>query len=178
MTGVLAHLDASDRRICWRLASWHQPRWFHGWMVCSTRLGDGWLWIAAGVALSWGLPASGRLLAALALSAAAANGIQVLLKGRVRRARPALRPHDRFIAGVAERFAFGEFSFPSGHAMNAFALATTLSVGVPAAAPLLAVLAVSIAASRVVLGFHFVLDVGAGAVLGVVVGAACALAIL
>jgi undecaprenyl-diphosphatase len=54
--------------------------------------------------------------------------------------------------------------------MNAFALATVLGLALPWAAPVLAVVAVSVAASRVVVGVHFLSDVVAGSLLGALIG--------
>jgi undecaprenyl-diphosphatase len=65
-------------------------------------------------------------------------------------------------------------SFPSGHTSTAVAGAIVLSVLVPRAAPLFAVLAAGVAYSRLYVGAHFPLDVVGGAV----VGAATALLLL
>jgi len=92
--------------------------------------------------------------------------------------RPAERPANCFFAGVAERWSFDEFSFPSGHALNAFALAVTVGLAVPALSPLLFFLAASIAASRLVLGVHFLTDVVAGSLIGAVLGAAAFVLVL
>ena len=65
-------------------------------------------------------------------------------------------------------------SFPSGHAATAFAAAVAVGLVHPRLRrPLLAAAAV-VALSRVYLGVHYVLDVLAGAVLGVAVGIAAA----
>jgi undecaprenyl-diphosphatase len=82
---------------------------------------------------------------------------QVVLKRGVRRRRP---------IEYACRFAFDEFSFPSGHSLNAFALGTVLALAFPMAAALVMFLAASIALSRVALGYHFIGDVLAGTTLG------------
>ena len=60
-------------------------------------------------------------------------------------------------------------SFPSSPAANAFALAWVLSARWKRGWPLFAALALLVAASRVYLNRHFVSDVVAGALLGVVV---------
>ena len=54
---------------------------------------------------------------------------------------------------------------------NAFAAGTVLALGSPALAPIAFVVAASVAASRVFLGFHFLTDVLAGAALGFFIGA-------
>jgi undecaprenyl-diphosphatase len=75
-------------------------------------------------------------------------------------------------------FAADRFSFPSGHALNAFAIGSVIALAFPlAAVPVLAV-AASVAASRVVLGLHWLSDVLAGALVGLVIGTSVWLAFL
>jgi len=57
-------------------------------------------------------------------------------------------------------------------------LATTMGLAVPALWPLLLFLAVSIAASRVVLGVHFLTDALAGSLLGALAGATAFVTVL
>ncbi len=174
MNAMLAYLDARDQRIRGRMSGWRPPRWFRLWMIWASRLGDGWLWVGVGALLAAGGTATARLLAAAALAAATANASIVALKGRVKRARPGSQPGNTLFAmgGDGGRFEFDAFSFPSGHALNAFALAAVVGPAFPPAWPVLGVVAASIAASRVVLGVHFLSDVLAGAVLGTFVGGA------
>jgi undecaprenyl-diphosphatase len=63
-----------------------------------------------------------------------------------------------------------QFSFPSGHAMSAFAIAVPLSMFYPQLQIALLALSLSIAASRVLLGMHFVSDVVAGSIVGAALG--------
>lgn len=63
-------------------------------------------------------------------------------------------------------------SFPSGHAATAFAGALVLSRLLPAGQVLWWTLAVVIAFSRVYLGVHYLLDVSAGALIGLICGVA------
>ena len=175
MNAVLAYVHDSDLRLSGRLRGWRPPRWFRVCMVCATRLGDGWLWIAVAAALAAGGGPHTRALAAGALAAGVASTLLVVLKRRFRRQRPCelaahplfghVRPPDRY-------------SFPSGHTMNAFAIATVLGLQYPPLSPALGLLAAAIAASRIVMGLHFASDVLAGAVLGSAIGLACFVALL
>ena len=172
MNALLEYLNQSDFRWDDRARLWPAPRWFRAWMRWATRLADGWLWLGLLAA-----PAAGdggwRTLAAGSAAVSATNVLLVVLKRHFRRTRPCVRCPHPFVAGLEPP---DPFSFPSGHTMNAFAFASVVSLGVPALAPLLLVIAASVAASRVVLGMHYVSDVLAGSLLGTIVGvAACAL---
>jgi len=68
-------------------------------------------------------------------------------------------------------------SFPSGHASMSAAGAIVLASLAPRAWPLLALLAVVVAVSRVYVGVHYPLDVLAGLALGTIVGTAVVLAL-
>jgi len=90
------------------------------------------------------------------------------IKRLIGRARP-------LVEGGADPFIYRPFgwsveyaSLPSGHAIDAFAVATALGALWPRARPLLWSYAVVIALSRVVLTAHFPSDVVAGAAVGVV----------
>ncbi len=163
---ILDAVLAGDHRLARRVHRWRAPRWLRLWLICSSRGGDGWLWYALGAAL---LAAGGRrgVDAVLAAALAVSFGILVfaLLKRRIGRPRPfgaapdfhAVLPQDRF-------------SFPSGHSITAFAVAVAVAHFFPALALGLAACAVSVAASRVLLGLHFLTDVLAGALIGALLG--------
>jgi membrane-associated phospholipid phosphatase len=97
-----------------------------------------------------------------------AGGLNTALKHLVGRARP------KFMhTGDSEFSPFGGSgwdSFPSGHAMAAFAVATVLAVRYPRIRWLVMVLALAVSASRLFRGSHFLTDIVAGAVLGTLVG--------
>jgi undecaprenyl-diphosphatase len=173
MNPVFGYLSDSDFRLSDRLRVWRPPRFVRIWMLWATRLGDGWLWLSIGLfLLTWGGHAH-RVLAAAAVSTAVANAVLVLLKRCVRRARPCdYGPNPFFEVRPLGYFPSDRFSFPSGHALNAFAINTVVALQYPVAAPVLGLVAASVAASRVVLGLHFLSDVVVGAALGTLIGAA------
>ena len=110
-----------------------------------------------------------RLLPLVALAATlsffVASGVNAALKALFDRSRPPVAMDFDALVGVP-----GSPSFPSGHAMSAFAVATAVALLAPRLRwPVLA-LATVIAFSRVYLGVHFWLDVLVGAVLGAAVG--------
>jgi undecaprenyl-diphosphatase len=156
------HLVAhSDDWVSGRIHGWRPPRWVQVWMVASTRLGDGWVWLVMVV-----LAPSRAPLAETVVAIVAVNTAQIALKRALRRARPS-GPVSWWDIHAPD-----QFSFPSGHTMNAFAVATLVTVHVPVAAPLAFAVAASVGASRVVLELHYVSDVAAGATLGTVLAAA------
>ncbi|HET6438674.1 MAG TPA: phosphatase PAP2 family protein [Anaeromyxobacter sp.] len=134
-----------------------------------TVLGDAKSWTVAGLAClatrtSAGVHLGLRLATATSLATLASQA----LKRWLSRARP-----DSAIAGF-EALARNpdRFSFPSGHAAAAFAVAVSFAGEPYALGPLSLLLAVGISLSRVYLGAHYPLDVGVGALLGVVGGLA------
>jgi undecaprenyl-diphosphatase len=109
---------------------------------------------------------------AATLSFALASGLNAVVKEVVGRSRP---PHEiglDAVVGVP-----GSPSFPSGHAMTAFAVAAAIAVLAPRLRWAVLGLAGVIAVSRAYLGVHFWLDVLAGAALGMAIGALIALAV-
>jgi len=164
-----------DHRLMRQVNRWSAPRWLRLWMVAATRGGDGWLWYAMAVVIG---VAGGpeRLHALLAALIAVSTGIAVFiqLKRTCKRRRPcAIEPHC-----WATLLPPDQFSFPSGHTITAFAVATSLSIFYPAMLVGLLFCALSVAASRILLGMHFLTDVIAGAVLGGVLGYVAAMLLL
>jgi undecaprenyl-diphosphatase len=170
MSSVLAHLAASDTRLYSRLLASSPPAWVRIWMVSASRLSDSWLWPGVVLLLVSAGAYGHRVLAGAAVAAGLANIALVVLKDRVRRPRP--RGGDPGTSGIRSRAYFPAdcYSFPSGHALNAFAVGSLLALSFPPFAAAVLVVAASIAASRVLLGEHYLTDVVAGVVLGSVAG--------
>ncbi len=164
----MRRLLAADERLLVAARRWHGP-WRTRVARGLTRAGDASSWTLVVVALLMTPPVARlglRLGAATLLATAASQWV----KRRLTRPRP-----TRAIRGFA---ALAEnpdaFSFPSGHAAAAFAVAVTLT-GAGLSGPAAAVLALAIGLSRVYLGAHYPLDVAAGAMLGIAAGAAARL---
>ena len=165
---TLSWVASRDQQLMVRVNHWRPPQWLRMWMLAATRGGDGGLWYALGLAVAlYGGPLRFHALLASTLAVAAGVGLFLELKRLFRRKRPcALEPHC-----WAELLPPDQFSFPSGHTITAFAVAVSLGGFYPELIPGLIFCAVSIAASRVVLGMHFLSDVLAGAALGSALGA-------
>jgi undecaprenyl-diphosphatase len=176
---VLSYVVSSDDRVSGRVFAWQPPRWVRLWMLWATRLGDGWLWLVVAVFLGASGDEGLRVLAGGAVSAGLANALLVLTKGRVRRSRPCERRRPAaFDVDPLTWFPSDRFSFPSGHALNAFAMGSVIALAFPLLALPVLVLAASVAASRVVLGLHWLSDVLAGALAGALIGTSVWLAFL
>jgi membrane-associated phospholipid phosphatase len=110
----------------------------------------------------------GTRLQFLFCAVAVSSLVTEVIKWCVGRGRP-------FVGGEANVFNFSHFagtpaysSFPSGHATTAFALALAVSAVWPQARTVMAVYALAIAATRLVLLAHHPSDVVAGALIGVI----------
>jgi undecaprenyl-diphosphatase len=163
----MGYIAGRDHRIMRRVHNWLPPRWFRAWMVLSTRGGDGWLWYAMGAVVAlFGGSSRAAALGAGAAAAGAAIGLYSCLKRAVGRKRPCdIEPHR-----WADLLPPDRFSFPSGHSMLAFAITVPLSLFYPAASAALIFCALSVSASRILLGMHFLSDVVAGGVMGGALG--------
>jgi len=164
---LLVNLDQDAIRVTSGL------RWAPATMILT--LASAW-WVKGPllVAAGWGADLRSRRvfpLVALAatLSFFVASGLNAGLKALFDRSRPPVAMDLDALVGVP-----GSPSFPSGHAMSAFAVATALALLAPRLRwPALGLAAV-IAFSRVYLGVHYWLDVLVGAALGAAVGIALA----
>jgi undecaprenyl-diphosphatase len=160
---VWQFIETRDHRVMRRVNRWHAPRWLRIWMICSTRLGDGWIWYSIGIIL---LLFGGKMrftaFAASATAEAATIALFLAMKNASKRKRPChLEAHC-----WAKVLPPDQFSFPSGHAMSAFAIAIPLCFFYPELQAILLILSLCIAISRVILGMHFVSDVVVGSLLG------------
>lgn len=126
------------------------------------------------VAIAWCADLRGRRLVPLIALAATvsffvASAVNFVLKDLVGRDRPPEAIGFDPLVGVP-----GSPSFPSGHAMTAFATAAVVAVLAPRLRwPVLA-LAALIGFSRVYLGVHFWIDVLVGSLFGLAIGTALA----
>ena len=160
---MLTFIARRDQRLMRRINRWPAPRWIRIWMTAATWGGDGWLWYAMGLVI---LLAGGenRLRAVLAAALAAGAGVALFL--RVKKFTCRRRPCEFAPHCWAKLLPPDRFSFPSGHTITAFAVAVSLSLFYPALALGLLFCAISVAASRILLGMHFLSDVLAGAGIG------------
>jgi undecaprenyl-diphosphatase len=161
-TSLLARLDARDRALFLRWTVTPSTSSVRAW-IALTHMGGLWGTMAAA-----GLPllASGPLRLA-ALHAAAglvlSHAVVQLIKRNVLRERPALAVGTEALITSPDAF-----SFPSGHATAAMAVAFMYALAFPGWAAPLIMIAVVVGISRVCLGVHFPGDVLAGQAIAIV----------
>ena len=161
------YIETRDHRLMRRVHRWRAPRWFRWWMLAATRLGDGWIWYAIGLIL---LMFGGReryiAVGVATITAALSVTLFLQLKKLAHRKRPCATERSCWATLLPP----DQFSFPSGHSMTAFSVAVPLSLYYPSLEAGLLFCALSIAASRILLGLHFLSDVLAGSLLGAILG--------
>jgi undecaprenyl-diphosphatase len=164
---TFASFSIPDYNLMRRMNRWRAPRWFRWWMLLATRAGDGWLWGLVGLVI---LFSSNELRFRALEAAACAVTAGIAMFHKVKRLVGRIRPRDIEPHCWAKIVTRDKFSFPSGHSTTAFAVAVSLGSFYPEIMPVLLILALNVAISRVVVGMHFMSDVivgsGAGAVLG------------
>lgn len=167
---MLELLNELDHRIL--LAARDLPSWLLSLFHLFTVIGAGWGMFALVPFLIKPTTrhATVALIGAILLTSGAGNVIKTLV-GRI-------RPCDALgwcspLRGESP----GGWSFPSGHAAGSFAFAAFILLCAPRYAPLALMYALLVASSRFVLGVHYPTDVFGGAILGSLIGAACAVAL-
>jgi len=147
----------------------HHMAWLDVLMLGMSSIGQaGTVWIILGAVAVLEQPArAGRWWQLILAIGLAYLLVDHVLKPGFARSRPFDQLMDIRVVG----FRPVTYSFPSGHACSAFAGAWVLTLMWQRAAPLLWTLAALIAVSRIYIGVHYPIDVLAGALLGLCVGA-------
>lgn len=158
---------AIDRRMCVAANRWGARRAVGLFFGAISRLGDGVFWYALMLALVLLDGRRGAVAAAhMAVTGLTALMLYRLLKRWTKRPRP-FRACPGVIAHVPP---LDEFSFPSGHTLQAVGFTVVAVAWYPLLAPLLLSFTALVAASRVILGLHYPSDVlaaiGIGGALG------------
>jgi len=163
-------ISSRDQRLMRRVNRWKPPRWIRLWMILATRAGDGWLWYALGtLVLVFGGPSRLAAVTVAGLSCGAGTVLFLVLKRLIGRQRPCAVARSCWATLLPP----DQFSFPSGHSINAFAFALSIGLFEPSLMYGLLFCALSVAISRIMLGLHFLSDVVAGSLIGAGLGYAC-----
>lgn len=168
MSELIEKIYRYDSIISYRLGDLRSYNGLTTLMIFASRLGDGPVWtISSLILFVLGGPTGRHAAMLVAASTMLCVGIFKALKKATSRKRPFETYPDLLIEYSLPPP--DAFSFPSGHSMNAFAIAVIMGYYFPfMMLPLLA-LAFLIAASRVFLALHYPTDCFAGAFVGVLV---------
>ena len=154
-------------RLCLRANRWGAQRVVGAFFRFISRLGDGVIWYALMAALSiFGGERGLRATVEMAATGLLALGLYRLLKQWTQRPRPFRSVHG-IVAHVPP---LDEFSFPSGHTLQAVSFSLIASAWFPMLIPPLLVFTLLVAASRIVLGLHYPSDVLAASAIGLLLG--------
>lgn len=167
MPPIAPRLHRSEQAWCLAANRWGARQAVRAYFRVISRLGDGMFWYAlmAAIALfdGWrGLGAASHMLAT--------SAIALLMYRKLKRWTKRPRPFAvdaRIQAWVAP---LDEFSFPSGHTLQAVSFTVVALAYYPTLAWLLVPFTVSVAISRVVLGMHYPSDVIAATAIGGALG--------
>jgi len=168
LPGPNAPRFAIDARLCVLANRWGTRRAVGLFFSAISRLGDGVFWYGLMAALAL-LDGMRGLHAAthMAITGLTALLLYRILKRYTKRPRP-FRACPGVIAHVPP---LDEFSFPSGHTLQAVSFTVVALAWYPLLAPLLLSFTTLIAASRVILGLHYPSDVLAAIMIGSGLGA-------
>ena len=164
---MFSFIKRRDYALMHRIHHWPAPDWLRWTLIYSSKGGDGWLWYTLGVViLIFGDHLRFRAVAAGLVATGLGLAIYQIVKKTTRRKRPCLiEPHEW--AGVQPP---DQYSFPSGHTIASFAIATSVGLFYPSLMPALFCCAIMIATSRIMLGMHFLSDVLVGVMIGTALG--------
>ncbi len=159
----LARVDAAEYGLCRRFNSGASHSSLRRLLVAASRAGDGIAWyvLIIGLPILYGRTAL-RPAVAMALTGLAGVVIYRWLKRTLVRERPFIT-YSTIDCAVAP---LDRYSFPSGHTLHAVSFTWQAVAHFGELAWVLVPLACLVAASRVVLGLHYLSDVLAGALLG------------
>ncbi len=157
--------DAAELRLCAHLNGHVRAMKARPFFAAVSRLGDGPFWYGLLVALPV-LYGQAGLRVSLQMGVTSLVGVvlYLTLKTRLVRERPYIT-HGAITAHVAP---LDRYSFPSGHSLHAVCFTLIATRHFPWLAIVLVPFALSVAASRVILGLHYPSDVLVGAGIGAV----------
>lgn len=165
---MIEFINCLDEKILMLIQEYIRQPWADGFWKAVTHLGDfGWIWIITAVIFLLFKNTRKAGISALISLASGAVITNVFLKNIMERIRPYETIPDLLLLIEKQ----SDFSFPSGHTCASFAAATAFYIMLPGKWRMIPViLAVLIAFSRLYVGVHYLTDVLAGLLIGVLCG--------
>ena len=136
-------------------------------LLLITKTGNGVVYVLTAVAIGVFVP---EYFASFMISAVTAFAIGLLAHFHIKRWVRRLRPYEAHPKIRVDFKPIERFSFPSGHTLHAFLMVTLLASFFPMMVIPLYLWAALVGISRIYLGVHYLSDVFAGALLGIVSG--------
>lgn len=160
---LLARYAAWEHRLAIRLNRHNSRRAISVFFGGVSRLGDGLLWYALMAAL---LVVEGEAAVAAVLTMLLGGAAATLVYKGLKAATSRPRPCQAHAAIRLTTLPLDVYSFPSGHTLHAVCFSVVAAAHYPVLAPWLATFTLLVAASRLVLGLHYLSDVLVGALIG------------
>lgn len=160
---LVQRLGEFDILVCSYLNRTSRIRFIRSLFSTASRLGDGIFWYVL-IALIAAVNPGPGYYHALQMLLTGITGVLVykILKSRTVRPRPFTRRNDIEMS-VAP---LDQYSFPSGHTLHAVSFSLIACAHYPTLSIPLAIFAILVALSRMILGLHYPTDVLAGAMIG------------
>lgn len=166
-TAIVNRLFQIDTAICYHINRVSRVQLLREFFTVISRLGNGVFWYVLIAAVAVLDPEQGYLAAGhMLLTGLAGVVIYKALKSKTVRPRPFTRH-----AGIQLCTApLDQYSFPSGHTLHAVSFTLVACAYYPFLFGPLALFAVLVALSRMILGLHYPTDVVAGVAIGLLLG--------
>ena len=164
MAAIMETIYKYDSLISYRLGDLRSYRWFSDLMVIASKLGDGSIWLFLSLSL---LLFGGKDGQKAVLIGTISVILCVAIFKTIKHSTTRKRPFETYIYLEFILPPPDEYSFPSGHSINAFAIATVTASFFPLMFIPLFILASLIATSRVFLSLHYPTDVVVGGLIGI-----------
>ncbi len=169
LRALLARFTAWEHRLALRFNRPNRRRVLSAFFGAVSRLGDGpfWYLLMAALLILYGTAAL-EPVSVMALAGIVGTLVYKGIKAGTSRPRPCQRHPDIRLTTLP----LDLYSFPSGHTLHAVSLTIVAVAYYPWLAPWLVGFALLVAASRLILGLHYLSDVLVGALIGGVIALA------
>ncbi len=154
-----------DMRCLRALQAVHLPKPIFRLLQFIVRTGDGWIWLLIAFLL-W-MNKSWPDFKTILIQCLVALAVSLILYWPIKLGFKRKRPHHLNLGIEAKVPPLDKYSFPSGHTMNNLAVALSLATFIPELFYYSLFIPLGLGLLRVFFGVHFLSDIAAGALLGI-----------